>query len=416
MVRLISLLVSVAALALPTEAADFTVKPGELEAVLSRAVAGDVLKLQPGIHPGPISLDLRVRLEGSPGAVLEGPGTGTALTLTADGIVVSGLTIRGSGADLAQDEAVVLIAEAHDVTVEGCRVEARAFGIYLQAGGGHRILDNEILGDTSLKVARRGNGIHLWKTEHNEVRDNRLVEVRDGVYLSFAHDNVIHGNRGTGLRYGIHYMYSERNVLTENRFAECTGGIALMFSMRNRIENNEAIDNRDFGILCQQIEHSHLEGNRVAGNGRGFYLENSAINRFVGNRLEGNGVGAYLTAGSEQNAFTGNRFDGNLVQVFEDHAGDNAFFELGRGNFWSDYAGFDWNGDGVGETPYQLQTAASALMARRPVARWFWMSPALALLNWWDARLAMPRANAFDSFPLVADPTIVEPAALEERP
>ena len=33
-----------------------------------------------------------------------------------------------------------------------------------------------------------------------------------------------------------------------------------MFSMRNRIENNETVDNRDFGILCQQIEHSHLEG------------------------------------------------------------------------------------------------------------------------------------------------------------
>lgn len=401
MVRLISLLVGVAALALPMEAADFTVEPGELEAALSRAVDGDTLKLQPGIHPGPISVDQRVRLEGSPGAVLEGPGTGTTLTLAADGIVVSNLTVRGSGADLAQDEAVILLAEAHDVTVEGCRVEARAFGIYVQAGGGHHIRGNEVVGDRSLKVARRGNGIHLWKTEHNEVRDNRLVEVRDGVYLSFAHDNVIDGNRGTGLRYGIHYMYSERNVLTANRFAGCTGGIALMFSMRNRIENNETIDNRDFGILCQQIEHSSLEGNRVAGNGRGFYLENSAVNRFVGNRLAGNGVGVYTTAGSEQNVFTGNRFSGNLVQVFEDHAGDNVFFDRGRGNFWSDYAGFDWNGDGVGESAYRLNTAASALMARRPVARWFWMSPALALLDWWDARLATPGANSFDPFPLV---------------
>jgi nitrous oxidase accessory protein len=234
--------------------------------------------------------------------------------------------------------------------------------------------------------------------------------VRDGVYLSFAHDNVIHGNRGTGLRYGIHYMYSERNILSENRFSGGTGGIALMFSMRNRIENNETVDNRDFGILCQQIEHSRLEGNRATGNGRGFYLENSAVNRFVDNRLEANGVGVYTTAGSEQNVFIGNRFDGNLVQVFEDRAGANAFFDQGRGNFWSDYAGFDWNGDGVGETPYRLQTAASALMARRPVARWFWMSPALALLDWWDARVATPRADSFDPFPLVGKTAVAEEA------
>jgi len=409
-VRLIPLLAWLAALALPTWATELVVEPGGLETVLSRAAPGDTLKLRPGVHPGPITIALPVRLEGSLGAILEGPGAGTVLTLTADGAAVSGLTVKGSGADLAQDEAVILIVEAQDVTVEDCRVEARAFGIYLQAGGGHHIVGNEVLGDTSLQVARRGNGIHLWKTEDNEVRGNRLVDVRDGIYLSFAHDNVIHGNRGTGLRYGIHYMFSERNVLTENRFTGCTGGIALMFSMRNRIENNKTVDNRDFGILCQQIEHSRLEGNRVAGNGRGFYLENSSVNRFVDNRLEGNGVGVYLTAGSEQNVLTGNRFSGNLVQVFEDHAGANAFFDQGRGNFWSDYAGFDWNGDGVGETPYRLNTAASALMARRPVARWFWMSPALALLDWWDARLATPGADSFDPFPLVGKTAVAEEA------
>jgi len=381
--------------------------------VLSRVVAGDSLKLAPGIHRGPVTIDFPLRLEGSPGAILEGPGEGTVLTLTADGTTISGLTVRGSGADLARDEAVILIVEAEGVTVENCRVEARAFGIYLQAGGGHHISGNEVVGDTSLEVARRGNGIHLWKTEHNEVRDNRLVDVRDGVYLSFAHDNVIHQNRGTGLRYGIHYMFSERNTLTENRFAGCTGGIALMFSMRNRIENNETLDNRDFGILCQQIEHSFLEGNRVVGNGRGFYLENSATNRFLDNRLEANGVGVYLTAGSEQNVFAGNRFTGNLVHVFEDRAGANAFFNEGRGNFWSDYAGFDWNGDGVGETPYRLNTAASALMAQRPVARWFWMSPALALLDWWDARLPSQETDSFDPFPLVGRATPAERAVVE---
>lgn len=398
------------ALPLPARAAELEVEPDELEAVLLRAAPGDTLKLAPGVYHGPITIDLPVRLEGSPGAILEGSGAGTVLTLTADGIAVSGLTVRGSGADLAQDEAVILIAEAQDVTVEDCRVEARAFGIYVQAGGGHHILGNEVLGDTSLQVARRGNGIHLWNTEHNEVRGNRLVDVRDGVYLSFAHDNVIHGNQGTGLRYGIHYMFSERNSLIENRFARCTGGIALMFSKHNRIENNETVDNRDFGILCQQIEHSHLEGNRAAGNGRGFFLENSAINRFVDNRLDGNGVGIYLTAGSEQNVLTGNRFSGNLVQVFEDHAGANAFFDQGRGNFWSDYAGFDWNSDGVGETPYRLNTAASALIARRPVARWFWMSPALALLDWWDARLATSGTDSFDPFPLVGKTAVAEEA------
>ena len=151
-----------------------------------------------------------------------------------------------------------------------------------------------------------------------------------------------------------------------------------------------------------------MEGNQVARNGRGFYLENSAGNQFVDNSLQGNGVGVYLTAGSEQNVFTGNRFTGNLVQAFGDRSGANTFFDGGRGNYWSDYAGFDWNGDGIGETPYRLNTPASALIARWPLARWFWMSPALSLLDWWDARLPTPGEDAFDPFPLVRQAAVVE--------
>lgn len=340
-------------------------------------------------------------LVGEPGAVLQGSGEGDVLTLAAPGIQVRDLVVRGGGSDLAQDDAVIRIAQVEDVTIQSCRIEARAFGIYLEGGSGHRILGNEVRGDPALPVARRGNGIHLWHSERDEVRDNRLIDVRDGIYLSFAHDNLIQGNSGRSLRYGIHYMYSERNTLIGNRFARCSGGIALMFSMRNRIEANEAVENDQFGILCQQLEHSVLERNRVAGNGRGFYLQNSAANRLVGNVMADNGVGAYLTAGSERNVFTKNRFAGNLVQVFDDHPGANVFSETGRGNYWSDYAGFDWNADGIGEAPYRLQTASSALMARRPVTRWFYMSPVLALLEWWEARLTPPGAAALDAYPMV---------------
>ena len=392
------------AAAAPGAGAERTIAPGQLEAALAEATPGETLRLGPGIHAGAFTVRVPVQLVGEPGAVVQGLGRGGVLTLAAPGIRVRNLTVRGGGSDLSEDDAVVRIAQVEDVAVEGCRIEARAFGIYLEGGRGHRIAGNEVRGDPSLPVARRGNGIHLWHSVRNEVRDNHLVDVRDGIYLSFAHDNLIEGNRGRALRYGIHYMYSERNTLEGNLFARCRGGIALMFSMRNRIEANEALENAQFGILCQQLERSELVRNRVAGNGRGFYIQNSAANRLVANVMADNGVGAYLTAGSEGNVFTANRFAGNLVQVFDDGPGANAFSETGRGNYWSDYAGFDWNADGVGETPYRLQTPASALMAHRPVTRWFYMSPVLALLEWWgawEAGLMPPDPRALDLHPLL---------------
>lgn len=385
------------------------VAPGELASALQRAAPGEEIVLQPGLYRGPIQIEKSVHLRGKPGAVVEGPGQGTVLTLSADGIEIRSLTVRGSGSDLARDDAVVLLLEARDITVEDCLIESRAFGIYLRGGSEHHVTNNRIEGDASIEPARRGNGIHLWHSERNEVSDNRIADTRDGVYLSFAHENRISGNEGKGLRYGIHYMYSERNVLTGNRFTRSTGGIALMFSLGNRIENNETDDNRDFGILCQQLERSKLVANRARGNGRGFYLENSAQNDVTENELAANGVGAYLTAGSERNSFSKNLFEGNLVQVYEDHAGENEWSRDGRGNYWSDYVGIDWDGDGVGDTPYRLQTATSALMARRPTARILWMSPLLSLLDWWDQRALVSPRGALDPFPLVSPTKPVTP-------
>jgi nitrous oxidase accessory protein len=398
---LCAVLVSLAAAALPAVAKEWPVVPGTLSRTLLEAREGDTLLLLAGVHSGPIRLDRRLRLVGAPGAVLAGMGRGTVLDVAADGVEVRDLEIRGSGADLSQDDATILLREIRGAVVEGCTVEARAFGIYLRGGGSHRITDNRVDGDPSLPRARRGNGIHLWHSEENRIEGNELIDVRDGVYLSFAHRNVIAANHGRELRYGIHYMYSERNVLERNRFHGCTGGIALMFSMGNRIVGNVASGNRDFGILCQQLERSQVEDNELRANGRGLFIESSGYNRFSGNHLSRNGVGAYVTAGSEANVFTANRFTGNLVQAYEDRAGHNTWSDAGRGNWWSDYVGLDWDGDGVGEVPYRLETATSALLARDPGARWLWLSPLLTVLDWWQGRLQVPAAGHHDPYPLV---------------
>jgi nitrous oxidase accessory protein len=258
--------------------------------------------------------------------------------------------------------------------------------------------------------------VHLFHSAENLVQDNVIADMRDGVYLSFAHDNEIRGNHGGGLRYGIHYMYSERNLLEQNSFSGGIGGIALMYSLDNQLRGNVLAGNRDFGILCLQLERSTVEANTLTANGRGLILQNSAANEVRGNEIAGNGVGVYLTSGSETNLLAGNRFRRNLVHVYQDRAPNNAWSESGRGNYWGDYAGFDWNNDGVGDTPYRLQTAASALLARRPEARWFRMSPALALLDWWQARVGLGEASGLDRFPLMAEQAAApETAAGRER-
>ena len=378
------------------------VSPGGFAIALSQVRPGDVLRLTPGVYRGPFKISApSVQLSGDPRAIIDGGGQGTALTLAADGIKLEGITVRGSGNDLTNNDAVILVLDAHRVTVRRCHVEAKAFGIYLRGGGEHVIAENQIRGDASLKRSQRGNGIHLWHTEGNRVLDNTVTEVRDGLYLSFAHHNLIQGNDVSGVRYGIHYMYSDDNTLMHNRLEKCLGGATLMFAKRNLIRDNDAIGNRRFGILLLSIDSSRFINNLVARNDRGFVIGNSNSDRFDDNRIRENGIGAFITAGSEGNVFASNEFDGNLVQAYVDHAGINRWTENGRGNFWSDYIGFDLNGNGIGETPYRLQNATSALIATRPQARWLMMSPTLALLDWFQQRVVETDNTYLDPAPLV---------------
>jgi nitrous oxidase accessory protein len=403
MVRVIAALALATLTAAPLRAADTIVNPAQFAAALADAKPGATLRLSPGIYRGQITIaTAALKLVGSDGVVIDGGRAGNAVTIAADNVELHNLTIRNSGRDLAKDDAVVLLREAHQSTVEACRIEARAFGIYVRAGGGNRIVSNQIRGDLTLTRSQRGNGIHLWHTEANEVVGNRVIDVRDGLYLSFADRNLISDNRATGVRYGIHYMYSNGNRLIGNHMRQCVGGIALMFARNNTIEANQSTGNRMFGILALSLEDSRIVRNIAARNGRGLFIEDSSRNRLAGNRIVQNGVGAFVTAGAEENLFTDNDFDGNLVQAFVDHAGINQWSDHGRGNMWSDYVGFDFNGDGIGEIPYRLQTASSALMAREPAARWFMMSPVLALLDWWNARVVETGETSLDPAPLVA--------------
>ncbi|KPU82291.1 carbohydrate-binding protein, partial [Marinosulfonomonas sp. PRT-SC04] len=80
-------------------------------------------------------------------------------------------------------------------------------------------------------------------------------------------------------------------------------------------------------------------------------------NTLRGNLFERCRIGVHFTAGSERNEIYGNAFVGNRTQVkyvgskWVDWAVD------GVGNYWSDHAAFDLNGDGVADAAYRPNDA-----------------------------------------------------------
>ena len=52
------------------------------------------------IYKGGIRIDRPLTLIGQPGAVLDGAGVGNVVTVTAPGVTIRGVTIKGSGRNL----------------------------------------------------------------------------------------------------------------------------------------------------------------------------------------------------------------------------------------------------------------------------------------------------------------------------
>lgn len=417
---------------------------GALQTAIDVAAAGDVLRLAPGVYPGGVRIDRPLTLAGEPGAVIDGGGRGDVVRVTAPDVTLTALTLRNSGRELGDMNSGVFLQKGADrARVEGCRIEQVAFGVWLDALDGARILDNRITGDAALRSQDRGNGIHFFSTRHSLAAGNEVGEARDGIYIDTSDDNELRDNVLHDLRYGIHYMYANRNMLIGNRTTRTRTGYALMSSKNLKVIGNRSERDENYGIALNALNSSEIRDNVVldvqrgranpnaardphlpAGGGPGgaegkaLFVYNSLYNDIRGNVFAGAEIGIHLTAGSEDNRIHGNAFVANRTQVKYVAVKTQEWSVDGRGNWWSDYLGWDMNDDGLGDTPYEPIDGVDRLLWQYPAARVLLASPAVETLRWVQRQFPVLRPQGVrDSHPLINPPAAVtERVAAAARP
>lgn len=378
-------------------------------AALAAARPGDTVRVGAGVYLGGFVVDRSVTLIGERGAVLDGEGRGTVVTIAADSVELRGFVIRESGRSLDRDEAAVKVVRSVGSRVVENRIEDALHGIYLQEARETVVAGNEIVGDPRLVEARRGNGIHLFNSRGNRLEGNLVRGARDGIYFSFSSANSVLDNTVLGTRYGLHYMYSDDNLFQGNHFRRNAAGAAIMFSKRLVFRENhftEHVGYRAYGVLLQTSEAIVAERNRIEGNLVGIFFDNSIGNLFRENLVLGNGTGIDMLTSAEGNTFTENVIVGNRTAVRTARGGgENAWAAAGRGNYWGDRGIYDLDGDGIGDRPYRVGDPFSALAALRPVLEIFTGTPAAVALSW-----------AEQAFPVFGLPRVEDPAPLLRVP
>ena len=380
-------------------AAEWQVAPGaSIAAAVQSAKAGDTVRVLRGQYDEHLLIDKPLRLIGIDRPTLSGGERGDVIRVKSPDVLIEGFIIRDSGTDLtAQNAGIYVEPGSHRVAVRNNALVYNLFGVWLEKLNEPEVSGNLITGKRDLSSARRGNGIQLYNTTGARIIGNQISFCRDGIYVDVSHHAIFRGNSMHHLRYGSHYMNSNDNLWEDNESYLNRGGLALMEVRRQTVRNNRAWGNSDHGIMLRTIVDSVIENNVVAGNGRGFFLYDAEYNVLKGNRIIGNRVGAHVWAGSIHNDVDSNDFIQNQEQVRYVATRDELWGKK-QGNYWSNYAGWDNSGDGVGDVPYEANDMVDRLTWKYPLVKLLLNSPAVHSL-----RLIARQ------FPLLRSPSIVDP-------
>jgi len=411
MTRVAPAILLLTVLSAPAEARTWTVGGAGADfPFITPAVAaasnGDVIEVRAGVYREDLVVNKRLSIVGTGRPTLVGTGIGTVVTIVAPGCELSGFAIEGSGTGQtnAMDAGVFVGSDGNRIIDNVLR---RVFyGVVVTDARHNEIADNDIQGLRELPFGQRGDGIYLYRAPENFVGRNRVTGERDAIYFQYAPRGRAVDNVATDSRYALHDMFSDDTVIARNTFSASAVGANIMNSRRIRFESNRVLGNRGVpgvGLTLKDCDDSRVSANLIAENARGLLLDGSSMNRFETNTFRDNDTAMTLFSSAERNAFGANEFAGNWSDVVLSGRDSGTRWSIdGRGNAWSRYRGFDFDGDGIGDTPHPILGAFERIEGATPATRLFLRSPAAAGLEL-AAQLSggLVSADAVDDKPLV---------------
>ena len=398
-----------------------------LQDMVDAAAAGAVVEVPSGTYSGPVVIDKPLTLVGMGLPVVDGGGDGDVFYVNSADVTIEGFVIRNTGDSLDRENAGVSSDMSPRLVVRNNVFENVLFGVFARTSPEAVISGNQI-GAKDLDLGRRGDGIRLWECPDSIVEGNTISGGRDTV-MWFTDRVIVRDNTVSGGRYGLHFMYSDGALIERNRLSDNSVGMFLMYSLDPTVRDNVLEDNfgpSGYGIGLKDIDGATATGNRFLGNRVGLYLDNSpsaagVTQHFESNVFAYNRTGVVFLPAVKNNTFTANAFIDNGEQVGVQGSGTftgNTWTMAGQGNFWSDYAGYDANGDGVGDIAYASADLFSEMTDTHPHLRFFDETPAARAIDLAASMFPVfrPRPKLQDDAPLTSPGVFAPPVGESDSP
>jgi len=278
-----------------------------------------------------------------------------------------GVTVKGLS--FAKNQDAILIVSSWDSVVLNNNIAECGTGVRIYDSHNDSVIGNII--NSNVGIEAGGNGTQI---SENTIRAGSTGIIMNGCYQTVSENTVEAGTFGSGNN--IVEGKGSYNKILRNRLAGQTYvGIVLEGSYNAFYENVIPIGEMmrvsgdwniiakntftDSGVTVLSGSNNVVCANRITdGMGLGVGGHN---NVYYANHIENNHYVGVAVSGTEERVYSNTLYHNNLInneiQVKNWGANSANFWDNGsEGNYWSDYTGVDANGDGIGDTPYFVES------------------------------------------------------------
>ena len=309
----------------PSDEDSCTVKIG-IQAMIDAASPGDVIEIPSGTYNEALTVNKPLTLRGvDTGAgmpVIKGSGYGNGIYLKADGCVIEKLVVR----DWSNG---IYLRTSSGSTIAGNELLSNKYGAYLYTSSNN----NEISGNTIISSDYSSRGIYLRGSCRNTISENDISisgRGKDGIFVyGSSNNNNLSGNSIQSAGNGINLYDSSNNVLFGNSIQDTDKGIYLYK------KSNACSDNVVQSCAIQSCKC-------------GIYIQDAIDNFFFLNEFINNDANV-----DTYNNIAYQNWWNSKDKLSYSYNGPKSSY---LGNYWPDYTGVDGDGNGIGDTPYEVYT------------------------------------------------------------
>jgi len=325
-----------------------------IQKAIDAAFEGDTVFVASGTYYENVWInkeDLTLVGEDQRNTIIDGQRMADVVLVTADGIKISGFTLKNSKSDLLY--AGVFVSGAKGVTISEVTTLHNYHGMFLYNAANATLRNNFITGNT-YNFGIYGYGLeefihdidssnlvddrpaYYWVNKHNKqvpfnagyvavvnstdiiVKDLILSKNFDGVLFAYTVNSFIENVNASDNYFGIHLTYSNNNKAHSNTLMNNDAGVYLDGSVSNNVDANMLMNN-EHGIHSYYSKDNTIDFNKLLNNNFGLYIEKSNNNTVNSNEVSNDTYGLFFENSSynvlRNNNMTRNNYNFGVVGV-----------------------------------------------------------------------------------------------------